>query len=215
MQVGPQERRPDTDQQHPPPLAFRTGGTLNLSERKNGRQRLKFRHDASLEHDVDEYALSAHWFAVQYCSVLKKPPVISDQRCFAVTRHFNPATHAQKKDRAVFADGPSQGGNAREGQRQRAIADVHFANQSATRIDGAQFLHAFSDFAWLARRPLLLPDDVSGGLPEYARTRNNDGRQGVDDPLDVASGKKPGRCSRIRSRISFRSIQLSPIFHEI
>jgi hypothetical protein len=69
MQVGPQERRHDTDQQHPPPLAFRTGGTLNLTERKNGRQRLKFRHDASLEHDVDEYALSAHWFAVQYCSV--------------------------------------------------------------------------------------------------------------------------------------------------
>ena len=69
MQVGPRERRHDTDQQHPPPLAFRTGGTLNLSERKNGRQRLKFRHDASLEHDVDEYALSAHWFAVQYCSV--------------------------------------------------------------------------------------------------------------------------------------------------
>ena len=70
MQVGPRERRHDTDQQHPPPLAFRTGGTLNLSERKNGRQRLKFRHDASLENDVvDEYALSAHWFAVQYCSV--------------------------------------------------------------------------------------------------------------------------------------------------
>jgi hypothetical protein len=93
---------------------------------------------------------------------LKEPPVISDQRCFAATRYSNPATYAQKKDRAVFADGPSQGGNAREGQRQRAIANVYFANQSATRIDGAQFLHAFllhafSDFAWPAHSPVLLP----------------------------------------------------------
>jgi hypothetical protein len=142
MQVGPQERRHDTDQQHPP-LAFRTGRTLNLSERKNGRQRLKFRHDASLEHDVDEYALSAHWFAVQYCSVLKSRPSFWINRASLLPSIPNPATHTQKKDRAVFADGPSQGGNAREGQRQRAIADVYFANQSATRIDGAQFLHAF------------------------------------------------------------------------
>jgi hypothetical protein len=137
-------------------------------------------------------------------------------RCYQVFQSSN--SRAKKGPRGFrrrSKSGRKRPGNAREGQRQSAVADVHFANQSATRIDGAQFLHAFSDFAWLARRPLLLPDDVSGGLPEYARTRNNDARQGVDDRLDVASGKKPGRCLRIRSRICFRSIQLSPIFHEI
>src|ERR1700738_5163717 len=81
-------------------------------------------------------------------------------RCYQVFQSSN--SRAKKKDRAVFADGPSQGGNAREGQRQRAIANVYFANQSATRIDGAQFLHAFllhafSDFAWPAHSPVLLP----------------------------------------------------------
>jgi hypothetical protein len=32
-------------------------------------------------------------------------------------------------------------------------------------------------------------DDIGCGLPEYARTRNNDARQGGDDPLDVASAR--------------------------
>ena len=39
--------------------------------------------------------------------------------------HQNPEIYLQKKDRAAFAGGPSQGGNALGGQQQRgAIADL-------------------------------------------------------------------------------------------
>jgi hypothetical protein len=58
---------------------------------------LKFRHDASLEHDVNEYALSAHWFAVQYCSVLKSRPSFWINRASLSPSIPNPATHTQKR----------------------------------------------------------------------------------------------------------------------
>jgi hypothetical protein len=93
--------------------------------------------------------------AVQYCS-------ISETYFFSF---FSSNLSSNKKDRAAFARGPSQGGNA-PGRAATAgwgsYRVAYFANQKAPRIDEAQFLLTFRVFAWRTRRAVRLPITSAG-----------------------------------------------------
>jgi len=91
-----------------------------------------------------------------------------DRNYFAVSR---------KKDRAAFAGGPSQGGNAPgEGSdRDDLSRTVILANQKSRRVDEPQFPPRFEEHLSLSPVNRIL----------RARSANNDGHQGGDDPFDV------------------------------
>ena len=70
---------------------------------------------------------------------------------------FSSDLFSKKKDRAAFAGGPSQGGNApgkgSDSGGWGSYRVAYFANQTVPRIDEAQFsAHVSRFFAWLTRR---------------------------------------------------------------
>jgi hypothetical protein len=110
-QVGTQERRHDADQQHLS-LALRTGGPLNCCERNDGRQRLRFCHNASLEQapmrcsrsPVTQASMPFRLLArssilLSFLISSLRPLVVSDQQCLAVTGPPHRATCSKKGPR--------------------------------------------------------------------------------------------------------------------
>jgi hypothetical protein len=96
---------------------------------------------------------------------------------------FSNNLFSKKKDRAAFAGGPSQGGNAPgEGQRQRGVGShrvSYFANPRAPRIDEAQFS------AHVSRATVRIAADQVG------ETRTPCSRRNAPTTLIASATKRP------------------------
>jgi hypothetical protein len=133
MQAGTEECRHDAGEHHPG-LALRTGRTLNRSERNDGRQGSRFCHDASFERARVQHlcvpVMSAGsnrgknyisqvagslFNSAQFpkrASVFSSLPLLVTRSASLSPSIADSAADLQKMDRAAFAGGPSQGGNA-------------------------------------------------------------------------------------------------------
>jgi hypothetical protein len=127
--------------------------------------------------------------------------------------HQNPEIYLQKRNRAAFAGGPSQGGNALGGQQQRgAIADLVLQIKKSRALTGLNLCSRFfcsRYFTQLTRRTVMPitsagvhttpgltdtlfqegcshdPDRFRSKTAVYAGSGNNDARQGTCDLRDV------------------------------
>ena len=119
--------------------------------------------------------------------------------------HQNPEIYLQKRNRAAFASGPSQGGNALGGQQQRgAIADLVLQIKKSRALTGLNLCSRFfcsRYFMQLTRRTVMpitsagvlttpgltdtLFQEVRNKTAVYAGSGNNDARQGTCDLRDV------------------------------
>jgi hypothetical protein len=118
---------------------------------------------------------SGYRLAVQYCSV--------SESCF---HFFSSNLFSKKKDRAAFAGGPSQGGNApgkgSDSGGWGSYRVAYFANQKAPRIDEAQFSGDVSRFCVANVR--IAADHVSG-------TRTPCSRRNAPTTLIASATKRP------------------------
>jgi hypothetical protein len=85
--------------------------------------------------------------------------------------HQNPEIYLQKKDRAAFAGGPSQGGNALGGQQQRgAIADLVLQIKKPRALTGLNLCSRFFCSRYIHAVDASYRDaDHVGGRPHDSR----------------------------------------------
>ena len=166
MQVGARKCRHDAGERHLS-LALRTGRTFSGPERNDGRQQLRLGHQASFEQASVQHSRSPRQYAVPAIGSLFKiaqSPKIS---------LFLAICFPRKKDRAAFAGGPSQGGNAlgkgSDSGGWGSYRVFYFANPKTPRIDEAQFSAHVSRFCVAIVR---IAADHAGGTRTPCSRRN-------------------------------------------